>query len=224
MESVRNAQEGGSTVAQVALPMPDFRAIFETTPAMCLILTPEFIVVAATDVYLQASMTERAQLIGRYLFDVFPDNPADPEAAGVSSVTASFQTVLRTRRPHAMPVQRYDVQRPASEGGGFTERYWTPVNAPVLDAAGEVTFIIHRVEDVTGPVRLERERDRVIQELQKALNDLKTVSGMIPICAWCRKVRNDQGAWQQLEAFFCDRTEATFTHGVCTDCARNLSP
>jgi hypothetical protein len=101
-----------------------------------------------------------------------------------------------------MPIQRYDVQRSESEGGGFTERYWNPVNAPVLDAAGTVIYLIHRVEDVTDRVRLERERDRVIQELQRALSDLKTLTGMIPICAWCKKVRDEQGAWQKLEASF----------------------
>jgi PAS domain S-box-containing protein len=71
---------------EAPLPTPDFRVIFETTPGMCLVLTPAFIVVAANDVYLQASGTQRDQLIGRYLFDVFPDNPDNPDATGVKSV------------------------------------------------------------------------------------------------------------------------------------------
>ena len=91
MASAPNAQDGGSPDG-IALPTPDFAVIFETMPGMCLVLTPGFVVVAATDMYLQTSMTERSQLIGRYLFDVFPDNPADPDATGVSSVTARLRT------------------------------------------------------------------------------------------------------------------------------------
>ena len=69
--------------------------------------------------------------------------------------------------------------------------------------------------------RLEHERDQILVDLRRALDEVTTLRGLIPICAWCKKVRDDHGYWQQLEEFLCERTQATFTHGICADCARN---
>ena len=69
--------------------------------------------------------------------------------------------------------------------------------------------------------RLEHERDQILVDLRRALDEVTTLRGLIPICAWCKKVRDDHGYWQQLEEFLCERTQATFTHGMCADCARN---
>src|SRR5262245_39209412 len=99
-------------------------------------------------------MTQREQIMGRGLFDVFPDNPDDPGATGVHNLRRSLERVLHDRVSDSMAVQKYDIQRPASQGGGFEERYWSPVNSPVLSDDGEVTYIIHCVEDVTEVVRL----------------------------------------------------------------------
>jgi len=60
-------------------------------------------------------------------------------------------------------------------------------------------------------------------DLRRALDDVTTLRGLIPICAWCKKVRDDHGYWQRLEEFLCERTQATFTHGMCADCARNTA-
>lgn len=138
-------------------PQPDFRALFESVPGLYLVLTPELEIVAVSQAYLEATMTRREEILGRYMFEVFPDNPADPVATGVRNLGASFERVLRTRRADAMAVQKYDIQRPP-EGvpGAFEQRWWSPVNSPVLDARGEVSYIIHRVEDVTDYVRLKQ--------------------------------------------------------------------
>ncbi len=125
-------------------------------------LTPDLAIVAASDAYLAATKTVREEIVGRKLFDVFPDNPADPAASGVRNLRASLDRVLRDRTVDVMPIQKYDIRRPESEGGGFEERYWSPVNSPVFDEAGELAYIIHRVEDVTGFMQLKaaREEDR----------------------------------------------------------------
>jgi len=136
------------------IPVPGYRALFESVPSKYLVLDPEFRVLAATDKYLLATMTRRDEIVGRSLFDVFPDNPADPEATGVRNLRASLQRVLDTRKPDTMAVQKYDVRRP--DGSGFEERYWSPLNAPVLDDDGRVVWIVHRVEDVTDYVRLKQ--------------------------------------------------------------------
>ena len=138
-------------------PIPDFRALFESAPGLYLVMTPTFEIVAASNAYLRATMTTRADILGRHLFDVFPDNPDDPTATGVRNLTTSLKRVLRDKRPDAMAIQKYDIRRPDSEGGHFEERYWSPVNSPVLGAGGEVTYIMHRVEDVTDFIRLKQQ-------------------------------------------------------------------
>ena len=146
--------------AAAAPGAPDFRALFESVPGLYLVLDPDLLIVAASDAYLAATMTERDAVIGRGIFDVFPDNPDDPENEGVRNLKASLTRVVRERVPDSMSVQKYDVQRPDAGGGGFEERFWSPCNSPVLHADGSVAYVIHQVEDVTDLIRLEQERDR----------------------------------------------------------------
>jgi signal transduction histidine kinase len=134
---------------------PDFRALFESSPGLYLALDPALVIVAASDAYLAATKTRREEILGRGLFEVFPDNPGDPAATGVSNLRASLERVLARRAPDAMAVQKYDIRRPESEGGGFEERFWSPVNSPVLDAGGNLLYVLHRVEDVTEFLRLK---------------------------------------------------------------------
>jgi signal transduction histidine kinase/CheY-like chemotaxis protein len=147
------------------LPSPDFRALFESAPGLYLVLTRDLRIVAASDAYLRATMTTREGILGRDLFDVFPDNPDDPAADGVRNLRASLDRVLENRLGDAMAVQKYDVRRPETEGGGFEERYWSPFNSPVLEATGEVAYIIHRVEDVTEFVRLKQAGHKMEAEI-----------------------------------------------------------
>jgi PAS domain S-box-containing protein len=146
----------------------DFRLFFESAPVCCLMLATDFTIVAVSDAYLRATMTKRDDIVGRGIFEAFPDNPDDPGATGVANLRASLERVLARKAPDTMAVQKYDIRRPESAGGAFEERHWSPVNSPVLGDDGDVAFIIHHVEDVTDVVRLkrqEREQDRAIREL-----------------------------------------------------------
>jgi PAS domain S-box-containing protein len=136
---------------------PDFESLFNSIPGLYLVLDPNLRVVAASDAYLQATLTCRADILGRHVFDVFPDNPDDPTADALRNSRASFDQVLRTRVADAMVVQRHDVRRPESEGGGFEVRYWSPVNSPVLNPDGSLAYIIHRVENVTEFMLLKQQ-------------------------------------------------------------------
>ena len=148
---------------------PDFRALFESAPGLYLVLTPELTIVAVSDAYARATMTRREDIVGRGLFDVFPDNPDDPGATGTANLRASLDRVLESRAADTMAVQKYDIRKPESEGGAFEERYWSPRNSPVLGAAGEVAYVIHEVEDVTDFVRLKQQgaaERKVTEELR----------------------------------------------------------
>jgi signal transduction histidine kinase len=113
-------------------------------------------------------MTNRADILGKGIFDVFPDNPDDIQATGVGNLRASLNRVLETRAADSMAVQKYDIPIPGS-GGLFEERFWSPVNTPVLGSDHQVEYIIHRVEDVTEFVRLKQkgnEQTKLTAELQ----------------------------------------------------------
>src|SRR5580698_8292934 len=96
---------------------PDFRMLFESAPGLYLVLAPDLRIVAVSDAYLRATMTSREAILGRGIFEVFPDNPEDPQASGVNNLRASLQSVLEFRRTDTMAVQKYDVRRPEAEGG-----------------------------------------------------------------------------------------------------------
>jgi signal transduction histidine kinase len=136
---------------------PDFRALFESSPGLYLVLAPDLSIVAVSEAYLAATMTQRDEILGRGIFDVFPDNPEEQGATGASNLRTSLETVLRTQAKDTMAVQKYDIRKPESEGGGFEERYWSPMNSPVTGPDGEIAYIIHRVEDVTEFVRLRQQ-------------------------------------------------------------------
>lgn len=125
----------------------DYRAVFERTPGLYLVIDAKFDIVAANDAYLTATMTARDDIVGRSLFAVFPDNPGDSAADGVQNLRASLLKVLKTRAPDQMKIQKYDIERRGV--GGFEVRYWSLLNIPVLGADGYVRWIIHAVEDVT---------------------------------------------------------------------------
>ena len=152
-----------------SLGPPDYRLLFEAAPGPYLILTPDLVIAAVNEAYLRATMTKRAEIVGRGLFEVFPDNPDDPAATGVRNLRASLDRVRERRAADTMAVQKYDIRRPESAGAGFEERFWSPTNAPVFDTQGRLVYIIHHVEDVTEFVRLKRletERDRLTDELR----------------------------------------------------------
>jgi signal transduction histidine kinase len=155
----------------------DFRHLFESAPGLYLVLSPELKILAVSNAYLHATLTKREEIISKGIFDVFPDNPDDPSASGVGNLRASLQRVLETGAPDAMAVQKYDIPRPESEGGGFEEKYWSPLNTPVFGKNGKVQYIIHRVEDVTEFIKLKNsgtQQHKLTEELKTKADQMET--------------------------------------------------
>ena len=163
----------------------DFRALFENAPGAYLVLAPDptFTILDATREYLEKTDTRRDAIVGRPLFEVFPDPPGDPMATGEANLRASLTRAVRTKKPDPMAVQRYPIRLAE---GRWEERHWKPVNTPVVDASGRVSAIIHCVEDVTELVRLQAseresliardhalERERLISQLQEQTVELE---------------------------------------------------
>ena len=131
----------------------DYETVFQCLPGMVALLTPELVYVDANEDFQRLSGRDRDQLVGRYIFDVFPDNPNDSAATGMRDVRASMLRVVATGERDTMALQRYDVEDPV-QPGQWEERYWSPINAPVLGPDGQVEFVLHRVEEVTELIRL----------------------------------------------------------------------
>lgn len=81
-----------------------------------------------------------------------------------------------------------------------------------------------RVKAMVRILLTERERDRLIVELKKALSEIKTLSGLLPLCSHCKKVRDDKGYWNQIDAYIRQHTDADFTHSICPECAEKYYP
>ena len=95
---------------------------------------------------------------------------------------------------------------------------------PVRDENGEWYLNIGVATDVTERKRLEEDKESVIVELQKALSEVKKLSGFLPICSSCKKIRDDKGYWSEIERYIGERTDTQFSHGICPDCMRKLYP
>ena len=140
-------------------PGLNLQLIFDEFPGCVLVLAPDsprFTILAATDAYLRTTKTLHSELMGRALFETFPDNPENPAATERQNSRASLERVLELRVPDTMTVRHRNLRRPGTEGGGFEEQYWSQKNTPVIDSNGEITYLIHQVEDVTELVLIKR--------------------------------------------------------------------
>jgi PAS domain S-box-containing protein len=162
-------------------------------------------------------------------------NPAFVATFGVGSVEAAAgRSLVEAMAPEDAPraAERFDrLARglPVDPVAEFTLRRpgGAPFRAEITDAPVELEggrAVIAFVQDVTERRRSEEERERLIGQLQRALADVKTLRGLLPICAHCKKVRDDHGYWSRIETFLRQHSEAEFTHGICPDCATKYFP
>lgn len=160
---------------------------------------------AATRLY---GYTE-AEAVGRAIsLLVPPDGLAEHksivECVGRGEKTTHFETVRRRRNGELVPVS-LSV-------------------SPVRNSAGEIVGASAIARDHTERNRAERERESLVEQLKQALAEVKTLGGLLPICAHCKKIRDDKGYWNQIELYIRRHSNANFTHSVCPECARHHYP
>ena len=156
----------------------DYCLVFECTPTPCLLLDTQFTIIAVTPAYAAAVQRPRTDLVGKNMFVAFPDNPDDAEATGVRNLRSSLENVVAHHQADTMAVQKYDIPHQQPDGSVvFEERFWSPVNVPILDAAGALQYILHRAEDVTEFMRLQA-RDAQQHQLTDRLQDRLRTSEM----------------------------------------------
>jgi PAS domain S-box-containing protein len=134
----------------------DFNVLFERAPTLLLVLhadAPKYTVAALSDAFAHATRLQRHEIVGKGLLEVWPaaDSLRPQNTAAMESLRASLDRVLYTKRPETMPVLQYDIDD--------NQRFWAPVNSPVLDREGKVEFVIHCIEDVTTFVSMKRMRE-----------------------------------------------------------------
>jgi PAS domain S-box-containing protein len=128
---------------------PDFEAVFRTLPSPYMVLDRELRYVEVNEAYCAVTERRRDELIGRKLFEMFP-NPGE----GGRRLQASLEQVLETGKPHSIPMIAYPIRLPLSRGGGFEMRYWSAVHTPLPDAEGRTRFVVQNTVDVTELQRL----------------------------------------------------------------------
>ena len=154
-------------------------------------------------------VSDAAEAVGRTDFDYFTEEHA-------RQAYDDEQRILRTGRPLTKEERETWAGRP--------DTWVSTTKVPLRDDTGQVvgTFGISR--DITERKRAEEERERLIRGLQDALAKVKTLSGLLPICASCKKIRDDSGYWSQLDRYVSEHSEAVFSHDICPECMRKLYP
>lgn len=133
----------------------DFSA-YEAAPGISVIVlsdAPLYTHVAVSNDFIEASGMKREEVIGKGHFDVFPKSPDDPNFTGEQNLKASFDYIIQHKKPHQIPLQRYDIP---NGDGTFSQKYWKILNAPLLSDTGEVRYIIHTAIDITDQILAEQ--------------------------------------------------------------------
>jgi len=148
-----------------------------------------------------------AEAKGRSIHFLIPqDMPEEP--------TANYRQILEGKK-----VDRQEGTRRCKNGGTIPVSF---TRSPIKDSQGRIIGISAIERDITSRRREEEERLSLIQELSHSLANVKTLRGLLPICATCKKIRDDRGYWNQLESYIAEHTQAEFTHGICPECQSDL--
>jgi PAS domain S-box-containing protein len=148
------------------------------------------------------------QIEGNTCFNLFPDM--------ANNYWCDDKEVMTTGVP------KRDIIEPMTTPNGVV---WVKSDKiPYRDEKGNITGIIGFGIDITELKHAEEEKGKLIQELQESISKINKLSGLLPICASCKKIRNDEGYWEQIESYIRDHSEADFSHSICPECAQKLYP
>ena len=139
----------------------DYKQIFDNSPSLVLVLDPGFKILAQNRAHAAASLSADRGLVGKNLFEAFPENPDHNDAEGLSVLRASLLRVLKNRQADTIDAMRHDVR---GAHGPYQTRWWRVINTPILGDDGYVRWIINRAEDVTELVEL---RNRLAEAFPK---------------------------------------------------------
>jgi len=158
-----------------------FDKVFKYGPAAYIILAPDsprFTIVDVNDAYLSVTRTNRNEIVGKGMFEIFPGNP-ESFSSGTDLLKESLLKVLLEKDFQKMPMHRYDIYDTIK--GDFVKKYWTGINTPLFDDNGEVFAIVHSPLDVTYTYELSKKEKEIVRALHKQRNDLFAVFKHVPV-------------------------------------------
>ena len=185
--------------------------IVETVREPLLILNSELRIICANRSFYRFFKVSAEDSEGQFLYDLGNKQWDIPE----------LRELLERILPEKDNVEDYEVEHNFQTIGRKimllnARQIYTKIHASKL--------ILLAIEDVTDRIEAERQKEELIDDLRKAFDEIKTLRGIIPICASCKKIRDDKGYWNQVEVYVRDHTEAEFSHGFCPACAKKLYP
>lgn len=187
-----------------------FRSVVETAADVILCLSPDHRVLAVNREFERVYGIPRGEVLGRDYLELFvPEGVRGAVAADIAKVMRGEPT--------------YGFENPVVARDGTEAVLLWNVNR-LADAAGEPVGVVACGQDITSRRRAEQERAELVAELQTALQEIKVLRGLLPICSFCKKVRREDGEWEQLEEYVSARSEARFSHGFCPACGRQHYP
>ena len=148
------------------------------------------------------------EIIGNTIWDVFEKDEADKRFAIVKKVFAEERT------------EEIEVRVPLPSG----DTYYLTTVKPIFNDLGTVETVICTSKNITKRKLAEIALKEKHEKLIKATEEIKVLSGLLPICSSCKKIRDDKGYWNQIEAFIQEHSEAKFSHSICKDCVKKLYP
>ncbi|GGG47489.1 PAS domain S-box protein [Hymenobacter glacieicola] len=160
----------------------DYRKLFHALPDNFLLIAPDAAatIVDNTNNHVGVSMKSREEAVGKPFFEAYPAS----DEASAATIRESHEHVRRTLQPHTMPLIRYDLERPAEQGGGLEERYWEATHYPVLTEQGTLEFILQRTQDVTERYRAELRSQQVQRELAEQQERTRFILESLPVMVW----------------------------------------
>lgn len=179
-------------------------SLINATDETLLLIDTEGKILVANNVVARRLEKHVHELVGTSLYNAFPPDIAKKRKEQHDMVVHTGKSV------------RFEDKRIA--------RIFETFLYPVFGDKRNVSKIAIFAKDITERKGIEEEREKLIFELQEALARVKTLSGMLPICSSCKKIRDDKGYWRQIEVYVRDHSEADFSHGICPECSKKLYP
>ncbi|MEN3276345.1 MAG: hypothetical protein V7631_2135 [Massilia sp.] len=145
--------------------LSDYQALFRASPYPYLVMTPDLTIVAASGTYLRSVQRTEAEIVGRHVFEAFPQDPDNPESTDISEVKASLLRALAKGQPDTTAFVRYSVAVDTPAGRKYEERYWSTVHTPVLDEQGKPILVFQNPVDVTDLYRFNEQSQAAMLQL-----------------------------------------------------------
>jgi PAS domain S-box-containing protein len=210
IEAVRDITQRKKMEEKLRESEERFRRIFEDGPLGMLIADPDFKILKVNRAVCEMLGYAEADLTGRSIGEITHAEDME-KSAGLSKQLLHGE----------VPLFRLEKRYIKKNG----EALWVNLTVTAIRGQeGKVLYALGMVENISRRKLAEQERERLVRDLQQALDKAKMLHGLLPMCAWCKKIRNDKGYWQKVETYVQEHSDASFTHGICPECLNKVDP